>query len=136
MTNELAYANPDEVGLSIERLQRITPLIQSYIDRHLIPGAVTMVARHGKIVHFDVQGNQDVEKQIPMTKDTIFRIASMTKPITSVALMMLYEQGKFHLRDPISGWLPAFKDTRWRKIGRMVGSNWYLPKNPLIFDMY
>ncbi len=87
-------------------------MIRGYIEKQLIPGAVTMVARQGKIVHFDVQGFQNVEKQIPMTKDTIFRMASMTKPITSVALMMLYEQGKFQLGDPISKWLPAFKEMK------------------------
>jgi len=110
MTNELTHAKPSEVGMSGDRLERIAPMIRDYIDRKLIPGAVTLVARHGKIVHFEVDGYQNVEKQIPMTRDTIFRIASMTKPITSVALMTLYEQGKFQLRDPISKWLPAFKD--------------------------
>ena len=110
MIDALPYAEPEEVGMSTDRLQRIQPLIQSYIDRQLIPGAVTMAARCGKVVHFDVQGYQNVEKQVPMTKATIFRIASMTKPITSVALMMLYEQGKFQLRDPISKFLPAFAD--------------------------
>ncbi len=110
MTNKLPFADPDEVGMSSERLKLIQPMIRGYIDQQLIPGAVTMVARQGKIVHFEVQGFQNVEKQIPMTKDTIFRMASMTKPITSVALMMLYEQGKFQLGDPISKWLPAFKD--------------------------
>jgi len=112
MTPSLPFADPDEVGMSLERLKRIEPMIRGYIDRQLIPGTVTMVARHGKIVHFDVQGYQNVEKKIPMTKETIFRIASMTKPITSVALMMLYEQGKFQLGDPISNWLPAYKDMR------------------------
>jgi len=110
MNSNLPLANPEEVGMSSDRLGFIQPLIQDYIDRHLIPGAVTMVARHGKIVHFEAQGYQNVEKQIPMTRDTIFRIASMTKPITSVALMMLYEQGKFQLSDPISKWLPAYEN--------------------------
>lgn len=110
MSNNRPYADPNEVGMSAERLKLISPMIRGYIDRQWIPGAVTMVARQGKIVHFEVQGFQNVEKQIPMTKDTIFRMASMTKPITSVALMMLYEQGKFQLTDPISKWLPAFKD--------------------------
>lgn len=112
MINTLPFAEPDEVGMSLERLKRIPPMIQSYIDQQLIPGAVTMVVRQGKIVHFDVQGYQNVEQKIPMTKETIFRIASMTKPITSVALMMLYEQGKFQLGDSISQWLPAYKDMR------------------------
>lgn len=110
MSNELPFAKPDEVGMSDERLSRIAPMIRDYIDRKLIPGAVTLVARYGKIVHFDVDGYQNVEKQIPMTKETIFRIASMTKPITSVALMTLYEKGKFQLLDPISKWLPAFEN--------------------------
>ena len=110
MSGNLPFDNPEEVGMSAERLRFIQPVIQDYIDRKLIPGAVTMVARHGKIVHFEAQGYQNVEKQIPMTKDTIFRIASMTKPITSVALMMLYEQGKFQLSDPISKWLPVYKN--------------------------
>jgi len=112
MTTSLPFADPNEVGMSLECLKRIEPMIRGYIDRQLIPGAVAIVARQGKIVHFDVQGFQNVEKQIPMTKETIFRIASMTKPITSVALMMLYEQGRFQLGDPISKWLPAYKDMR------------------------
>ncbi|MBI4766726.1 MAG: beta-lactamase family protein [Deltaproteobacteria bacterium] len=112
MTDHLPFANPQEVGMSAERLKLIRPMIQKYKDLQWIPGAVTMVARQGKIVHFEVQGFQNIEKQIPMTRDTIFRMASMTKPITSVALMMLYEQGKFQLGDPISKWLPAFKEMK------------------------
>ena len=112
MTNTLTFAKPEDVGLSQKRLKRIQPMIKGYIDQKLIPGAVTMVARQGKIVHFEVQGYQNFEKKIPMTQETIFRIASMTKPITSVALMMLYEQGKFQLGDPISKWLPAYKDMK------------------------
>ncbi|MBN1381838.1 MAG: beta-lactamase family protein [Deltaproteobacteria bacterium] len=112
MATNLPYAAPEDVGISAERLNLIRPMINSYIDKQLIPGAVTMVARQGKIVHFDVQGYQNCEKQIPMTKETIFRIASMTKPITSVALMMLYEKGLFQLGDPILKWLPAFKEAQ------------------------
>jgi CubicO group peptidase (beta-lactamase class C family) len=108
----LPFADPEDVGMSADRLKRIEPMIRGYIEKQLIPGAVTMVARQGKIVHFDVQGYQNAEKKIPMTKETIFRIASMTKPITSVALMILFEQGKFQLGDPISNWLPAFKDMK------------------------
>lgn len=133
MTDGLPYAKPEEVGLSSGRLQRITPLVQEYIDRQLIPGAVTMVARRGKIAHFDVQGYQDAEEQIPMTKETIFRIASMTKPITSVALMMLYEQGKFHLRDPISKWLPAFGDVKVAEDKEDGGFELVPPEQPIDF---
>lgn len=133
MIERLPFANPEEVGLSRDRLQLIEPLIKRYIDRQLIPGAVTMVARHGKLVHFNVQGYQDVEKQVPMTKETIFRIASMTKPITSVALMTLYEQGKFHLRDPISNWLPAYKDVQVAKDKTNGGFELVPPKKPVDF---
>jgi CubicO group peptidase (beta-lactamase class C family) len=112
MIKNLPFTHPEDVGMSSDRLKLIRPMIQSYMDRQWIPGAVTMVARQGKVVHFDVQGYQNVKKKIPMTKETIFRIASMTKPVTSVALMMLYEQGKFQLGDPIFKWLPAFKDMK------------------------
>ena len=104
----LPMTKPESVGMSRERLQRITPVMQQYIDEKLVPGTVTLVARHGKVVHFEAQGYMDVDKQTPMRKDALFRIASMTKPITSVALMMLWEEGKFQLRDPVSKYLPEF----------------------------
>jgi CubicO group peptidase (beta-lactamase class C family) len=88
----LPRAEPSEVGMSRERLARIAPVMQRYIDEQLIPGALTLVARHGKIVHVETHGHRDAENALPIENDTIFRIASMTKPITSVALMMLYEQ--------------------------------------------
>lgn len=106
----LPMAAPEDVGMSSERLDRIGVAMQRYIDDGLVPGTVTLVARHGKIVHLEARGYRDVENQQPMTADTIFRIASMTKPIASVALMMLYEEGKFQLNDPISKWLPEFSD--------------------------
>jgi CubicO group peptidase (beta-lactamase class C family) len=84
--------------------------MQQYIDKELIAGTVTMVARKGRVVHFKAQGKRDIQTGSPMTTDTIFRIASMTKPITSVALMMLFEEGKFQLHDPIAKWLPEFQD--------------------------
>ncbi len=105
----LPLADPSEVGMSVERLARIRPRLEQYVRDAKIPGAVTMVARHGKVVHFEAHGWRNAEKQIPMTHDTIFRIASMTKPITSVALMMLYERGLLQLGDPIAKWLPAFE---------------------------
>jgi CubicO group peptidase (beta-lactamase class C family) len=131
MTNDLLFAKPNEIGMSKERLACITPMIQGYIDRQLIPGAVTMVARQGKIVHFDVQGYQNAEKKIPMTRETIFRIASMTKPITSVALMMLYEQGKFQLKDPISKWLPAYKEMKVAVYGSGRGYDLIPAESPI-----
>lgn len=106
----LVSERPETVGLSSERLQRIHTSIQRYIDRQEIAGAVTLVARHGRIAWFEAQGVSDLESKKPMQKDAMFRIASMTKPITSIAAMMLYEQGYFQLNDPISKWIPEFKN--------------------------
>src|SRR5215471_10777485 len=108
----LPLANPEEVGMSTDRLSRIRTAMQRYVDRGEVPGVVTLVARRGRVVHFDAVGYRDAESRVPMTTDAIFRIASMTKPITSVALMMLYEQGYFLLSDPISKFLPEFSDMK------------------------
>ena len=108
----LPLARPGEVGLSAERLARIRAGMQRYIDRGLVPGVVTLVARRGRVVHFEALGNRDAETKSPMTTDTIFRIASMTKPIASVALMMLYEEGHFLLSDPIAKFLPEFREMK------------------------
>ena len=101
-------AEAETVGMSSERLERIDRVMQAYIDRKETAGVVTLVARRGKVVHFSALGERDAESGSPMTHDSIFRIASMTKPIASVALMMMYEEGHFQLRDPISKWLPEF----------------------------
>ena len=103
-------AEPEAVGMSSERLDRLDRVMQGYIDRNEVAGVVTLVARRGKVVHFSALGQRDVEAGAPMTHDAVFRIASMTKPIASVALMMLYEEGRFQLRDPIAKWLPEFAD--------------------------
>lgn len=101
---------PETVGMSTDRLQRIRPAMQKYIDDKLVPGVITLIARKGKVVHFETLGYMDVDSQKPMRPDAMFRIASMTKPITSVALMMLWEEGAFQLRDPVSKFIPAFAD--------------------------
>src|SRR5690349_9875282 len=93
----LPRARPEEVGISSERLRRIDDVIQRYIDDRKISGAVTLVARRGRVVHFEAQGVMDVESRTPMRKDTIFRMASSTKPVTGVAIMMLIEEGKIAL---------------------------------------
>jgi CubicO group peptidase (beta-lactamase class C family) len=103
---------PEAVGLSSERLQRINLMIEGYIGRAEITGAITMVSRRGKIAHFEAQGQMDLEKQAPMRKDAIFRIASMSKPITAVAILILMEEGKLRLTDPVSRFIPEFKDTK------------------------
>ena len=110
MGQSLQYAKPEEVGLSSERLGRIDTLMDSYVADRKISGAVTLVARHGEIAHFEAHGFRDVESQSPMRRDTVFRIASMTKIFTSVAAMMLYEEGKFLLTDPVSEYIPELKN--------------------------
>ncbi len=101
---------PEEAGLSAERLAHIDEVLQGHIDGKEIAGAVTLIARKGKVAHLGTHGMADIEAGRKMTPDTIFRIASMTKPITSVAVMMLYEEGRFMLGDPVSKYLPEWKD--------------------------
>ncbi len=105
-------AVPEEVGMSAARLERITPVMQRWVDDGKIPGALTMIAREGKLVHLEKVGLQDIATATPIEFDTIFRIYSMTKPITSVAVMMLYEEGHFQLNSPVSDFIPAFKDMK------------------------
>ena len=103
---------PDDVGLSAKRLERIGGMIQRAIDTKQISGAVTVVARRGRVAHFEAHGLMDIEANAPMRKDTIFPIASMTKPVTAVAILMLVEEGKVRLADPVSRFVPEFKDTK------------------------
>lgn len=104
--------SPKKVGLSPERLARIKPGIGKHIGKDKIAGAITLLARRGELVHLECAGLMDRENQKPMREDTIIRIWSMTKPIVSVALMMLYEKGCFQLFDPVSKYIPAFKDLK------------------------
>jgi CubicO group peptidase (beta-lactamase class C family) len=104
------FAKPEEVGVSSERLARIRPALQKFIDQRKVPNLVTLVARHGKVVHFDAQGCMDFDSQKPASKDTIFRLYSNSKPITGVATMILYEEGLLNLDDPVSKHIPAFKN--------------------------
>ena len=105
-------AVPEEVGMSAARLERIAPIMQRWVDDGKIPGALTMIAREGKLVHLEKVGLQDIATATPIEFDTIFRIYSMTKPITSVAVMMLYEEGHYQLNSPVSDFIPAFKDMK------------------------
>jgi CubicO group peptidase (beta-lactamase class C family) len=111
-TVDLPITEPEEVGMSSERLARIRPVMERYVDQSLVPGVASLIARNGKVVYQDAVGFRDVEAQAPLRTDTIFRIASMTKPITSVALMMLFEEGRFVLSDPIMNWIPEFSNPR------------------------
>src|SRR5215210_4618385 len=90
-------AKPEEVGLSAERLKRVTELVQRHLDAKSFSGAVTLVARNGRIGHFEAQGLMDLESKKPMQKDAMFRIMSMTKPVVGVAVMMMVEEGKVRL---------------------------------------
>lgn len=109
---ELPAAKPEAVGLSSERLERISSVVQHEIDDKRIAGAVTLVVRRGKVAWFKSEGMADREAGKTMPTDAMFRICSMTKPITSVAVMMLYEEGKFLLEDPVSKYLPEFKNAK------------------------
>jgi CubicO group peptidase (beta-lactamase class C family) len=101
---------PEEVGFSSERLKRLASAFQTDVDKGTIPGAVILIARNGKVAYLEAFGFQDREKQSPMKTDAIFRVASMTKPFTSVAAMMLVEEGRLQLNTPVSTYLPEFKN--------------------------
>ena len=103
---------PEEVGLSSSRLGRITDHLQRYIDAGKLAGTLTLVARRGKIAYLEPQGHLEIERKRPVTQDAIFRIYSMTKPIVSVGLMMLWEQGRLQLDDPVGKFIPSWRDQR------------------------
>jgi CubicO group peptidase (beta-lactamase class C family) len=103
---------PESVGMSAERLARIRPVMQSYVDQRGFSGISTMIARKGKLIYADQVGTQDKEAGTPLAADTIFRIYSMTKPVICTALMTLYEEGRFQLIDPVMKFLPAFAATK------------------------
>lgn len=100
---------PEEIGLSTERLQRIHEAVQRHIDAHDISGAVTVVARDGRLAHFEAHGAMDIDSKKAMPKDALFWIASMSKPITGTAILMLVEEGKIRLTDPVSKFIPEFR---------------------------
>ena len=109
---EIPQGDPGELGFSAERLAKIQPTMQALVDSGKFAGVLTLIARKGKIVHFETAGLRDRESNKPMTEDTLFRIYSMTKPVTSVAIMMLYEAGKLKLDDPVSKFIPEFAETK------------------------
>ena len=135
---EFETANPEQEGFSKERLERIAPAMEKYINANLTPGVLTAIMRNGKIIHFETQGYMDVEAKKPMRDDAIFRIASMTKPIASIALMILWEEGLFQLNDPVSKYIPSFKKVKVSttsdasgKTGKLIAPN----REPTIRDM-
>jgi CubicO group peptidase (beta-lactamase class C family) len=112
---QLARATPAQVGISPERLARLDEYMKRQVAGGHIPGAVTLLARHGKIVAFDSYGEADPDRHVPMTRDAIFRIYSQTKVVTGVAMMMLFEEGKWHFDDPVTRFLPELKTLRVSK---------------------
>lgn len=107
----MKIVKPESVGLSTDRLKSFDDMLMNkYIGLNKLAGTQTLIARKGEIAHFHSQGNRDIEKNLPINEDTLFRIYSMTKPVTGVALMQLFEQGLFQLSDPISKFLPEFKN--------------------------
>ena len=109
---DMAPVKPESVGFSSERLERLHSLMQRTVDHKELPGAVTILARHGKVIDYRVYGVTDVASHAPLSKDAIFRAFSMTKPITAVAMLQLYEQGKWLPSDPISKFLPEFEHVK------------------------
>ena len=105
---DLAVAAPESVGVSTERLKRLDAGMKGLVDDKRLPGVVTLLARKGKVVHFTAHGKKDLGLPDPLAKDSIFRIYSMTKPVTGVAMLMLYEEGKWRLDDPVSRYIPEF----------------------------
>lgn len=115
-----AKVAPASVGIAADRLDRLHQAMNGFVDRREVSGIVTLVSRDGKIADLHAVGMQDVDKKLPMKTDAIFRIASMTKPITSVAIMMLYEENKLFLNDPVSKFIPAFAKSTVIEEGKAV----------------
>jgi CubicO group peptidase (beta-lactamase class C family) len=107
-TRDLPTASAESEGMSAERLARLNSGMKELVDQGKLAGAVTMVSRHGKVVEFDAVGKRDIAANAPMQKDSIFRIYSMSKPITGVAMMILFEEGKWQLNDPVAKYIPEF----------------------------
>lgn len=105
-------ARPEAQGFSSQRLARINTTMQRYVDEQKLAGVVTLVARRGQVVHLEKFGMADIEAGAPMELDTLFRIYSMTKPITSAAVLMLFEEGRFRLTDPVGDYIPAFRNVK------------------------
>jgi len=108
----LPWTAPEAVGISADRLGRVDALFESYIADGRMAGVVVAIARRGKLAHFKSLGRMDMAKDQAMREDAIFRMASMTKPITSVAVLMLYEEGHFQLEDPVSWYIPELAGMR------------------------
>lgn len=127
--DDLPVVPPESAGFSSERLQKVGEFVARNIEEGKHAGIVTIIARHGEIVHFEAAGKFGVNSDKAMRKDTLFRIFSMTKPITSVAMMMLYEEGRFQLNEPVSRYLPEMADMQVYKDGQLQDS-----KSPMLIE--
>ena len=121
-------------GLSTEELEKIPPALKAIVDAGDLSGFVTLVWRKGESAQLNIIGKRDIAQNLPMERDTLFRIASMTKPITSVAALMLWEEGKFHLDDPITKWAPEFASPRVLKKADGALSETYASPRPITMD--
>jgi len=110
--DELRFGSPEEAGMDSGKIQQVAQNLQKLVDDERLAGMVTIASRHGKIVHYETMGYQDIETKTPMANNTIFRAFSMSKPVTGVAMMMLYEEGKFELSDPVEKYIPEFANMR------------------------
>ena len=120
----MKIAKPEDLGFAADRLRRVELATQRYIDSGKVAGTVSLVARRGQVVHFERRGWMNIASNKPMELDAIFRIYSMSKPITAVAAMMLFEENGFRLSDPLSAYIPAFKEMK--VIDHMEGGKAYL----------
>jgi CubicO group peptidase (beta-lactamase class C family) len=126
---DLSSARPEAVGMSSERLQRLTATMRKLTDEGQLSGVVTMLAKDGKIVHYEASGWRDVESREPLKKDSIFRIYSMTKPVTGVAMMMLLEEGQWQLNDPVSKHIPELANLKVAKVNPDNGAVTQVPSD-------
>ena len=120
LCQSMPLGSPEQVGMSTQRLERAHQKMQTYIDDQKLGGIATMVARKGMVISHETFGYQDMETKKEVTANSIFRIYSMSKPITAVAVMMLYEEGKFQLNDPVAKYIPEFKDLKVYEDGQLV----------------
>ena len=127
----MAIVNPEEFGFSAARLTRINAVMQRYVDEKKLAGIVTLIARRGEIVHMETFGKADLAADRPMQRDALFRIYSMTKPITSAAALMLFEEGRFRLTDPVAQYIPAFAEVKVLDHSAGTGGRTVAPVRPI-----
>jgi CubicO group peptidase (beta-lactamase class C family) len=134
---DMRITKASKVGFSAERLKRIQPVMQQYVEQKKLAGTLTLVARKGKVVHLHATGSRDIAANLPMSEDTLFRIYSMSKPVTAVAALTLWEQGRFHMDEPISKYLPELKDLKVYVSGEGEDAVFEKAKTPIkIIDLF